>query len=397
MPIRGFLLFPLLLAACGPPPTSLVDEMDRARTSAAEGVYPAFLDAPSERGLVRIAEDSRPSLTPPFPAELQFDLTLPDAAILSFAPALVARTEVRRAGVEFQIRLEANGESALVFDESLDFDDANRWHDREVSLAAWSGRPVTLTLRTSAAVGGTGKLWADRIQTVWGNPVIASNPPAVLAASQGEEPRRAIRFSLDLIVGGLLGFLVRWLYLRFASAAADRSSFASLFPLFTLSTILVVTVVQVSIPLSLGLLGALSIVRFRTAIKTPEDLTYLLFCVAIGVALAAGHRLLAAATVAVVAMFLALHRWFQGSAVEKSVLLSLSGEAARFFGAGSVLPELRSAVERLEIQRLDREGERIELRTVVTVRGVPLEELLSRLREMFPGLEIAGVDSDAVL
>jgi hypothetical protein len=155
--------------------------------------------------------------------------------------------------------------------------------------------------------------------------------------------------------------------------------------------------VQVSIPLSLGLLGALSIVRFRTAIKTPEDLTYLLFCVAIGVALAAGHRLLAAATVALVAMFLALHRWFQGSAVEKSVLLSLSGEAARFFGAGSVLPELRSAVERLEIQRLDREGERIELRTVVTVRGVPLEELLSRLREMFPGLEIAGVDSDAVL
>jgi hypothetical protein len=397
MPNRGFLLLFLLLAGCGPPPTSLVDELDRARTSASEGVYPSFLDAPSARGLVRIAEDSRPSLTPPFPAELRFDLTLPDAAVLSFATAIVARTEVRRAGVEFQIRLDADGESALVFDESFDFDDANRWHDREVSLAAWSRRPVKLSLRTTAAVGGTGKLWADRIQTVWGNPVIESNPSAVLAASQREDAQRAIRFSIDLVVGGILGLVVRWLYLRFASVGADRSSFASLFPLFTLSTILVVTVVQVSIPLSLGLLGALSIVRFRSAIKTPEDLTYLLFCVAIGVALAGGHRLLAAATAALVAMFLALHRWLQGTATEKSVLLSLSGEAARFVGTGSVLLQLRSEVERLEIQRLDRDGERIELRTVVTVRGVPLEKLLGRLRETFPGLEIAGVDSDAVL
>jgi hypothetical protein len=393
---RALLLLPLILTACGPPPISLVDELDRARTSAPESAYPAFVETPSDRGLIRIAEDSRPSLTPPFPAEVRFDVTLPEAAILSFAPALVTRTEVRRAGVEFQIRLEDDGRSELVFDESYDFDDANRWHDREVSLSAWAGRPVTLAFQTSAAVGGTGKLWADRIQTVWGNPVITSNLPSVIA-SQGEDARRAFRFTLDLLAGGILGFLVRGLYLRFASAAPHRSSFTSLFPLFTVATILVVTVVQVSIPLSLGLLGALSIVRFRSAIKTPEDLTYLLFCVAIGVALAAGHRMLAGATVALVAVFLALHRRFRGSAVEKSVLLSLSGEAARFLGSGSVLLQLRSVVDRLEIQRLDREGERIELRTVVTVRGVALEELLSRLREMFPGLEIAGVDTDAVL
>ena len=53
---------------------------------------------------------------------------------------------------------------------------------------------------------------------------------------------------------------------------------------------IIITIVKSSIALSLGLVGALSIVRFRAAIKEPEELTFLFICIAIGVGLGAGQR-----------------------------------------------------------------------------------------------------------
>ena len=49
-------------------------------------------------------------------------------------------------------------------------------------------------------------------------------------------------------------------------------------------TTLVITVIKFSLALSLGLVGALSIVRFRAAIKEPEELVYLFFIIGIGLA-----------------------------------------------------------------------------------------------------------------
>ena len=52
-----------------------------------------------------------------------------------------------------------------------------------------------------------------------------------------------------------------------------------------MTTMLIITVVKSSLALSLGLVGALSIVRFRAAIKEPEELAYLFLTIAIGLAL----------------------------------------------------------------------------------------------------------------
>ncbi len=52
---------------------------------------------------------------------------------------------------------------------------------------------------------------------------------------------------------------------------------------------LIITIVKSSLALSLGLVGALSIVRFRSAIKEPEELAYLFLCIAIGLGLGASQ------------------------------------------------------------------------------------------------------------
>jgi len=268
-----------------------------------------------------------------------------------------------------------------------------------VDLSEWAGREVSLTLETRALGGRTGKLWADRLQTVWGDPVIVSNRPGSLRSIVRGEAARLGGFAWNLVLGGLLGLAIRELFLRFGAAPGDRSRLGNLFPLFTLGTILVLTVVQTSIPLSLGLLGALSIVRFRSAIKTPEELVYLLFCVAVGLSLGAQHRLLSVAAVVVVGGFVLIRSRFDDPVAERSFLLSMSGDAARFFDGegGTVIARLSAMVRGLELHRLDRDGDRVELRTLVSVQGGDVEGFLNRVRAAFPGFDVACVASDDVV
>jgi len=69
------------------------------------------------------------------------------------------------------------------------------------------------------------------------------------------------------------------------------------------TTCLVVSVIQSSIALSLGLVGALSIIRFRTPIKSAEDLTKLFFSVAIGIGCASGEILTTGIFIAIAILF----------------------------------------------------------------------------------------------
>ncbi len=61
--------------------------------------------------------------------------------------------------------------------------------------------------------------------------------------------------------------------------------------MLAVTTMIIITIVKSSLALSLGLVGALSIVRFRSAIKEPEELTYLFLTIAIGLGFGADQRL----------------------------------------------------------------------------------------------------------
>ena len=96
---------------------------------------------------------------------------------------------------------------------------------------------------------------------------------------------------LNLLVGLFLSILIKKFYKLFGNSTSNRGEFSKIFPLITLVTILVISIVKASLALSLGLVGALSIVRFRTPIKDPEELGFLFFCIAIGLGLGANQTL----------------------------------------------------------------------------------------------------------
>ena len=107
---------------------------------------------------------------------------------------------------------------------------------------------------------------------------------------------------LNLVIGLILSLLVAWYYEHYGQSLSNRRKFAQLLPVLTLTTAIVISIVKSSLALSLGLVGALSIVRFRTAIKEPEELLFLFIAIAVGLSVGADQRW--AAVVGVLLQFL---------------------------------------------------------------------------------------------
>lgn len=91
-----------------------------------------------------------------------------------------------------------------------------------------------------------------------------------------------ITFVISLLLSALSAYFVAYIYNKFSTTLSNKKDFSKIFVPLCLATTLIITIVKSSIALSLGLVGALSIVRFRAAIKEPEELVYLFIIIALG-------------------------------------------------------------------------------------------------------------------
>ena len=98
-----------------------------------------------------------------------------------------------------------------------------------------------------------------------------------------------ISFIESLVAASILCFIIQFFYVKFSNSLSNKSDFSKNFIGLGLTTTIVITVVKSSLALSLGLVGALSIVRFRAAIKEPEELVYLFLIIATGLGCGAGQ------------------------------------------------------------------------------------------------------------
>lgn len=93
---------------------------------------------------------------------------------------------------------------------------------------------------------------------------------------------------IALALSFLLGLFLFFVYKKSYSGVMYSASFGvTLIAMAMITTVLIMTVVS-NVVLSLGMVGALSIVRFRTAIKEPMDIAFLFWSIAVGIVLAAG-------------------------------------------------------------------------------------------------------------
>jgi hypothetical protein len=93
----------------------------------------------------------------------------------------------------------------------------------------------------------------------------------------------------SFIICLICSFILKKIYEVSSSTLTGKSQISNIIPLLSSTTFLVILIVKSSLALSLGLVGALSIVRFRTPIKEPEELVYLFISIAIGLGFGSGQ------------------------------------------------------------------------------------------------------------
>ncbi|MEM6348725.1 MAG: DUF4956 domain-containing protein [Bacteroidota bacterium] len=168
-------------------------------------------------------------------------------------------------------------------------------------------------------------------------------------------------FLLNMVIAAILCAVLRWFYVRFGYAISNRKRFANTFLPLGLTTLLIITIVKSSIALSLGLVGALSIVRFRAAIKDPEELTYLFLSIAIGLAAGAGQVIVALiAFVFILAILFAMHRMggFQAFRKEEHMYLNIH---TQLDDLAKISDTLLGVFPFVELKRMDTQGEGLSL------------------------------------
>ncbi len=96
------------------------------------------------------------------------------------------------------------------------------------------------------------------------------------------------QFIIGFTLTVILSLILKWVYIKYSNSVSNKSIIGNIFPLFGISIFLIVITIKSSIVLSLGLVGALSIIRFRTAIKEAEQIVYFLILTGMSIATAAG-------------------------------------------------------------------------------------------------------------
>lgn len=124
------------------------------------------------------------------------------------------------------------------------------------------------------------------------NEIPSNNNILELLSSQGTFQVSLLPTLFSFVLCIIMSFILREVYLRRSFSLTGKSHIGSIIPILSVTVFLVIVIVKSSLALSLGLVGALSIVRFRTPIKEPEELVYLFLSIAIGLGYASGQILI---------------------------------------------------------------------------------------------------------
>ena len=135
---------------------------------------------------------------------------------------------------------------------------------------------------------------------------------------------------VSMLVAAGFGYAISWIYRRNYRGVMYSGNFAFTLIMMTLITTPVVLCIRNSIALSMGMVGALSIVRFRTAVKDPMDTAYMFWALTTGILLGAGQFLLTAISVVLIGLLMTLLVNIQAKGMNSFLLVvRMTDEAER--------------------------------------------------------------------
>jgi len=189
--------------------------------------------------------------------------------------------------------------------------------------------------------------------------------------------------ALALVLAFGVGMFIFLIYKKTFSGVMYSSGFGVTLVALTMITTLVILAVTSNVVLSLGMVGALSIVRFRTAIKEPLDIAFLFWSIAAGIVLAAGLLPLAVFGSAAIGIMLLVFANRKPHLNPYMVVLRCDGHGSESAAVGF----LQSQVQRMAVKSKTAQPGAVELNLEVRLRGSNTD-FVNQLAQM-PGVASA--------
>ena len=204
---------------------------------------------------------------------------------------------------------------------------------------------------------------------------------------------------LSLGIAALLGIVLGQVYIHFGHSLSNRRQFARNFLVLVVTTTLIISIVRSSLALSLGLVGALSIVRFRAAIKEPEELAFLFLAISIGLGLGAGQALVTIVALLIILGLIVIRGLFRRSdSSQPNLYLTVTSPAAAKLGAERILQALAGVGATANLKRFDQTSESLEAAFLVDFKEVAhLEQFTNQLRELSPDVKVSCLDDRGMM
>ena len=194
-----------------------------------------------------------------------------------------------------------------------------------------------------------------------------------LWSSQTITPASWLTIVVSLVLAFAVGLFIAWIYRRNFRGVMYSNNFALTLVLMTLITCPVVMCIKESIQLSMGMVGALSIVRFRTAVKDPLDTAYMFWALTMGILLGAGQFILTALTVVGIAILITVVVNMQSKRMNSFLLVLRMGDEAER-AASQIVASVRN--QQLKSKTVSSNG----IEATYEVRVDKPDALLNKLR-----------------
>ena len=202
-------------------------------------------------------------------------------------------------------------------------------------------------------------------------------------------------FIINLFLCAFLSIILGFLYDKYGRSLSNRKTFSLNFVVISMTTLLIITIIKQSLALSLGLVGALSIIRFRTAIKEPEELSHLFLCIAIGIGLGANQIVLTIIAFLIISIFIIFTSWRKDVSINnQSLILIIKTENQNQFFLENTNEILKKYCEQIDLKRLDESDNFTEYTYTIISKNINnLNKIKNKIREYEKAVSISFLDN----
>ena len=211
-----------------------------------------------------------------------------------------------------------------------------------------------------------------------------------------DESFSILNYLFNIVVCSILLYLLSILYIRFGRSISNRFQLSRVLILVGVTTFIIISIVKSSLALSLGLVGALSIIRFRTAIKEPEELGYFFMAISIGLGLGANQLYATIIGVVVLAIIIVVLNFKKTNNFSQNLLISSNiNEKDRTLVNQKVTSIVMKNANQVELKRLKFDNDLINLNFLVNINSFDsIQKITDQLNDFDKDIEITFIDSE---